>query len=225
MYTTWSAPSPAGKSSEELALIFDGKRDHRLLVIPPLFAEHNTMRRQLVEFMRRLDGAGIDSVLPDLPGWNESSAPLEEQSISSWRKAVLAALERFKANRILAVRGGSLLLPDDVPSFVYGPVAGRRILRAMVRARTVTAQESGRPERIDELLELGRKEGLELAGYRLGPTMIAELDAAEFAPNRQTRVIEQVELGGAPLWLRGDPADDPEQADALGALIAVSLLQ
>jgi len=35
------------------------------------------MRRFTVEVMRRLDNAGIDSFLPDLPGGNESSQALQ----------------------------------------------------------------------------------------------------------------------------------------------------
>ena len=225
MYTTWPASNSKGKHSEEMAVAFDRGRDHRLLVIPPLFGEHNTMRRQLVEVIRRLDGAGVDAFLLDLPGCNESSTKLEEQSIKSWRSAVSIAEKHFGTTHILAVRGGALLVPRGTPSFIYGPVKGHRILRAMVRARTVMAQEAGRTERIDELLASGRKEGLGLAGYRLGPDMIAELDEAEFVPTPQTRLIEQVEIGGSPLWLRAEPTDDPEQADALAALIAVSLLQ
>ena len=49
------------------------------------------MRRLTVEVMRRLDGAGIDCFLPDLPGCNESLEPLEGQEPEDWSDAVISA--------------------------------------------------------------------------------------------------------------------------------------
>ena len=80
MYASWNAPDGAGEHSRELALTFDTGRTARLMILPPLFDEHNKLRRPIVSVMRRLDRAGIDSVLPDLPGCNESPAPLENKS-------------------------------------------------------------------------------------------------------------------------------------------------
>ena len=76
MIAAW--PTPAG---EEYAAAFDKGRAHRLLVLPAWFDEGNKLRHFTVETMRRLDGAGIDSFLPDLPGCNESLAPLETQAL------------------------------------------------------------------------------------------------------------------------------------------------
>src|SRR5690606_34249762 len=71
---------------EEYALAFDEGREARLLVLPALFDEANKLRRFSAEVMRRLDAAGIDTLLPDLPGCNESLAPLEGQTLAGWRE-------------------------------------------------------------------------------------------------------------------------------------------
>ncbi|MEC8178678.1 MAG: hypothetical protein VX072_03345, partial [Pseudomonadota bacterium] len=96
-FVEWPCPAADGETRSEAALVFNRARDARLLVIPPLFEEANKLRRQIVEIMRRLDDAGIDSVLPDLPGCNESPAPLENQSLTSWRAAAAEAADRFQA--------------------------------------------------------------------------------------------------------------------------------
>ena len=75
----WPCPTAAGGETAEYALSFDSARQQRLLVIPALFDEGTKLRRLTVEVQRRLDGAGIDSFLPDLPGTNESRAPLKAQ--------------------------------------------------------------------------------------------------------------------------------------------------
>ncbi|MEL7218652.1 MAG: hypothetical protein AAGK01_09510, partial [Pseudomonadota bacterium] len=85
MISTWNAPLSDGKDSEELLLAFDENRPVRVLILPAWFDEANKLRRFTVEVMRRLDGSGIDSFLPDLPGCNESLAQLSEQTIASWR--------------------------------------------------------------------------------------------------------------------------------------------
>jgi hypothetical protein len=50
-----------------------GEGPTRLLIVPALFDEGNRMRRLTVEVMRRLAASGIASVLPDLPGLQEST--------------------------------------------------------------------------------------------------------------------------------------------------------
>ena len=223
MYASWNAPLGDQGHSQELVLSFEKGRASRLLVIPPLFDEHNKLRRHIVEVMRRLDGAGIDSVLPDLPGCNESPAPLENQSLTDWRAAVREAATHFETTHILAIRGGALLAPERLPGFLYAPAKGRQILRAMLRARTIASREAGREEKVDALLETGRREGLELAGWKLSSAMIAQLEEAEAPADPRLRVIEQATIGGSPLWLRAEPSEDPDQADALAAIIAMEL--
>jgi hypothetical protein len=214
----WTSPS-----GEEYALAFDHGREKRLLVLPAWFDESNKLRRLTVEVMRRLDGAGIDTLLPDLPGCNESTAPLESQTIASWREAAESAASEFAATHALAIRGGAIVAPD-LPGWRYAPINGSQVLRAMLRARTIAAREAGRKETRDGLLEIGRREGLDLAGYRLGAAMIGELESAEpLEPTRQ-RKIAHADLGGAALWLRAEPDHDSAQADALAAIVSMELL-
>jgi hypothetical protein len=219
MIAAW--PSPAG---EEYALSFDKLRARRVLVLPAWFDESNKLRHFTVEVMRRLDGAGIDSFLPDLPGCNESRAPLEAQTVSGWRAEAAEAAAYFSATHVLAIRAGALIAPGALPGWRYAPVAGSSQLRGLMRARVLSAREAGRDEDRDTLLAEGRERGLDLAGYRLGAAMIGDLAAAELAPADQQRDIAQGDLGGPGLWLRAEPEHDPRQADALAAIIAMELL-
>ena len=146
-----------------------------MLVLPALFDEANKLRRLTVEVMRRLDLAEIDSVLPDLPGCNESRQPLGTQTLAHWRQSAVAASTRFGATHVLTLRGGALIAPGDMPGWAYAPVAGRKVLRAMLRARTIAAREAGREETIEALQEQARAEGIELAGWKLGAAMFAQV--------------------------------------------------
>lgn len=215
MIASW--PGPDG---DELAIAFDRGRERRVLVLPALFDEANKLRHFTVETMRRLDAAGFDSILPDLPGCNESLAPLETQSLQGWRDAAEAAARHFDATHVLTIRGGALCAPAELPAWRYAPATGASILRAMLRARVLASKEAGLEETREDLLARGKESGLELAGYRLGAAMIRELDKAEPAGGAALANIAQADLGGAGLWLRAEPDHDPAQADALAALIA-----
>ena len=216
---TWPCPLPGGGVSEEFALSFGKKRRTNVLMIPPLFDEHNKLRAQIVSVMRRLDHAGIDSVLPDLPGCNESSLPLNEQSLSAWRTAVKAAANVLDCTHVLAWRAGALLAPSDLPGWQYAPLSGAKQLRGMLRARTIAAREAGQNETLTDLEQIARTDGLELAGWHLSAEMFSELEAAEPHLGAKQQIIAQTDIGGAALWLRAEPDRDDAQAEALAALI------
>ncbi|WP_240481495.1 hypothetical protein [Novosphingobium fuchskuhlense] len=205
--------------ADEHAVVFDRGRQVRLLVVPPLFEEMNRTRRFLVETQRVLDGLGIDSMLPDLPGCNESLQAFSAQSLRSWRDAMAAAASHFAATHVLAVRGGVLVFPTSLPGWVLEPVKGAAILRQLLRARVLAAKEAGAAESSADLLEEGRNHGLELAGYRLSAALVAGLDAA-IPQDEGQRVIRQSDLGGSPLWLRSEPGEDAAQSAALARLVA-----
>lgn len=219
----WPCPQPGGAIAEEYALAFDRRRDARLLIVPALFDEANRMRRFTVEVMRRLDAAGIDSILPDLPGANESMASLDAQSLGGWRAAMAAAAAHFGATHLLAIRGGCLLAPDALPGWLHAPAKGGSILRQMLRARTLAAREAGREETRDGLTTLALTEGIELAGYRIGAQLFADLEEAEATQREGLSIIEQAMLGGSGLWLRAEPGESREQADALAAIVAMGM--
>ena len=202
---------------------YDQSREHRLLVLPALFDEANKLRRLTVEVMRRLDEAGIDSALPDLPGMNESLVDLGDQTLAAWREGASAAADNFKATHVLALRTGALIAPQHMPGWLYAPQKGAKQLRAMLRARTVAAREAGREEKLEDLQTSARRDGIELAGWQIGATMFAELESAELAAGSGHVSIDQEAVGGAGLWLRAEPDEDADQATSLAGIIAGSL--
>lgn len=219
---TWPCPRPDGGGHvQEYALSFGGGRPHRLLIVPALFDEANRMRRFTVEVMRRLDGAGIDSVLPDLPGCNESLQQLEAQTPASWRAAMAAAAAHFGATHVLGIRGGALLTPGGLPGWHYAPAKPAAILRQLIRSRILTAREAGIAESQERLLEEGLAQGLELSGFRLGAAFLREFQV--LAAPAGTPEIAQDLLGGGGLWLRAEAGEDRAQADALAAILAIGV--
>ncbi|MEM7664346.1 MAG: hypothetical protein AAF250_00685 [Pseudomonadota bacterium] len=212
-----------GKTSEELLVSFDEGRLHRILIMPAWFDEANKLRRLTVEVMRRLDGAGIDSFLPDLPGCNESLAPLADQTIASWSEAAAAAAKAVRATHVLSMRAGALIAPPSLPGWHYAPQTGAKLLRGMIRARTISAREEGREETSGTLMDTGRSDGLTLAGWDIGAEMFRELESAEPQQSEAQHDIPQSTVGGPGLWLRAEPDFDGVQADALAAAIAIAL--
>lgn len=223
MIGTWPCPLPDGRVSDELSVSFKAGRDSLVLIIPPLFDEHNKMRRQLVEVMRRLSAANHDAVLPDLPGWNESLEPLADQTLDHWRKAISEAARFFNATHVLTVRSGSLLSPPVLRGWQYAPHSGAKLVRGMIRARLIANREAGREETSDQLHETGRSEGLTLAGWTLGAELFRELECAQPIQSDLQSEISQDMIGGTSPWLRAEPDEDSKQADALATLIAEEL--
>lgn len=220
MLRTWSAPG----GSEEYALAFGQNNGPRLLILPAWFDESNKLRHFTVEVMRALDRLGIASILPDLPGCNESAATLAEQNLASWHASASHAAEELECSHMLTLRAGASNAPD-LPGWAYAPLAPKSALRALLRARIIASKEAGRDEKREQLLERGKTEGLELAGYRLGAAMIAQLADGELPQQSKLIEISQSDLGGAGLWLRMEPDHDPVQAEALAARIAADLPQ
>ena len=218
MIAAW--PGPDG---DEYALACDRGRECRLLVLPALFDEANKLRHFTVEVMRRLDASGIDCFLPDLPGCNESLAPLEAQTLAGWRQSAEAAAAHFGATHVLSVRGGALCEPDTLPVVRYAPVTGEALLRGLLRARVLASKEAGVDESREALLERGRREGLELAGYRLGAQLVRELEPAEPNGGAALANVAQPDLGGPGLWLRAEPDHSPGQAEALASRVAQAI--
>lgn len=223
MISTWTIPLAEGKTGEELLVSFDRTRTARVLVCPAWFDEANKLRRFTVEVMRRLDSAGIDSFLPDLPGCNDSLAQQAHQTLEGWQAGMQAAAEAVRATHVLAIRAGALLAPDHLPGWHYAPQSGPKLLRGMIRARTIAAREAGREEKAEALLVLGRLEGLVLGGWTLGAAMLRALETAEPALAEGQCEIAQAMVGGPGLWLRAEPDESAGQADALAAIIADSL--
>ncbi|WP_367183306.1 hypothetical protein [Novosphingobium sp.] len=185
--------------------------------------EANKLRHFTVEVMRRLDGAGIDSFLPDLPGCNESGQDLATIEPEDWSTAIHAASRHFAATRVLAIRGGGLLCPPAMAGWHYAPLKGASILKTLLRARIIAAREAGRDENIDDLLANGLEDGIELAGFHLSGEMLRQLQSLVPQTRSEICIVDHATIGGRALWLRAEPDFDPVQADALAAVIVMSL--
>ena len=216
---SWNPPG----GTPELALGCDRGRGLRLLIVPALFDEANKLRRFTVEVMRRLDAAGIDCFLPDLPGTNESLAALEDQTPEGWCNAMFAAGATFAVTHCLALRGGALIAPETLPGWRYAPIKGATILRQLFRARILASREAGHEETQEGLAALGEREGLELSGYRLSAAFLDQFVSLQPPVAAGISEIDQNMLGGPGLWLRAEPDEDRGQADTLAAIVAIGI--
>ena len=219
MHATWTAPD----GNTEFAISFDQQRKNRVLVIPALFDEANKLRRLTIEVMRRLDASGVDCFLPDLAGCHDSMADLSAQSLSNWRTAVALCVEQFGATHVFSLRAGALIAPTGMLGWRYSPVTGSRVLRGLLRARVIAARENGIQETPEDLLSVGRKSGLVLAGYALSAEMVGELADSQANVTSDQIELLQSDIDGAGLWLKAEPDFDAAQADVLAAAIAAGI--
>ena len=207
---------------EEFCLGYGGDSARRILIIPPLFDEMNRMRRVLASAMRDLAGRSVGSVLIDLPGCNESLAPLEHQSLDTWRDAVKACASQLSLTHFASIRGGALIDDGhpDLPHWRLAPVKGASLLKTMIRTRIAGEKEAGNSISEAQLMKQSETAPIELAGNMLNSNMVAQLAAAE--PVAVADLTER-KLGediiGSPLWLRAEPQDD----DAFAANIAADI--
>ncbi|MEE9434331.1 MAG: hypothetical protein V3V15_08845 [Sphingorhabdus sp.] len=210
------------RRDEQLLAFGPADAAQRILIIAPLFDEMNRMRRTLVEAMRLLDGAGIASALPDLPGCNESLALLEEQSLDKWRAAAKAAAGAFAATHILSIRGGALIDDGaaDLPHLRLSPVKGRSLLNMLIRTRIAGDKEAGLTTSAESLADAAMAGPIELAGNRIGPEMSAQLTNAEPADLANYRDIKPADISGQTLWLRAEPQHDAAMAAGLAEELA-----
>lgn len=204
---------------DELCLMAGADHEVRVLLIPPLFDEMNRMRHMLVDVMMLLDDRGIGSLLPDLPGSNESLFPQDQASLTVWKDALTACAGALgHPARIASFRGGCL-----VDSFAQAgqrwrltPAKGSSLLRTMMRTRIASDKEMGLTTSMAELTEAATSQPILLAGNRIGPAMFAELQEAKPAETGDFRVARletdsqpaDARLAGSALWLRAEPDAD-----------------
>lgn len=211
---TWQSPT----GFEEQLLASDCGSSHRLLLVPPLFDEHNKLRHFIVETMRLLEKRQIASFLPDLPGCNESPVSLDGLSLRDWRDFTLEARKHCKATHVLAIRAGCLFAPTLASVAHFAPLTGKALLRSMIRARLLADREAGQDTSRDALVASARENGIQLGGYQLSATMFNELESAD--PAQDAMTISQSGLSGPALWLRAEPSHDAAQAQGLADLVA-----
>ncbi len=134
-----------------------------------------------------------------------------------------AAAEALGATHVLAIRAGALIAPKGLPGWYYAAQSGPKLLRGMIRARTIAAREAGIAESSEALMLQGRDRGLRLGGWRIGAAMFRELETAEPALAPGQSDIAQTQVGGPGLWLRAEPDEDAGQAERLATIIAQGL--
>lgn len=207
----------------EYCLSFGADNAERtILIIPPLFEEMNRTRCMIVEAMRQLPARGIRTYLMDLPGCNESLIPLSLQSLTSWHLAVADAASHLGATHIAAIRGGCLL--DHVvavPRWRLAPVQGATLLKTLLRSRVAGDKEVGVHTTAGQLLADGCTEGLNLAGHRLSPQMLSELETAIPIVTRLVTEAQLDDVAGSLLWLRTEPGENKEMSAAFAARLDI----
>ncbi len=219
-----------------LSYIFGGYDEHvlaygprdaerRILIVPPLFDEMNRTRAVLVGAMRELAAQGVVTLLPDLPGCNESLAPVEQQTLAGWRDAVHACAEQHKASHMASIRGGTLIdAAITLPRWRLAPVKGASLLKTLLRTRVAADKEAGKTSTTESLIAEAPTIGwVELAGYRMGSNMLGELENSEPTDPARTTTVQlgtgDGELWGKPIWLRAEPQEDPDMSVALATAL------
>jgi hypothetical protein len=185
----------------------------RVLIIPPLFDEMNRMRRVLVSAMRALSAFGVASVLPDLPGCNESEAALRDQNLNAWQGAVISASAHFAITHVFSVRGGCLI--DDIPllpKLRLAPVKGKSVLNLLIRSRISGDNEGGLKTTSEQLAAEARMGFADLAGNHINASLWHQLGTAIPVQHPFCDECTVTDIDGSAIWLRAEPQDDPAMA-------------
>ena len=190
-----------------------------ILVLQPLFEEANRMRRVLVEVMRGLAQHGYATVLPDLPGTNDSAIATVDARFEHWAEAVRSVSAEVTPIATIAVRGGALLdgRATGMPHWRLSPETGTRLLRDMVRATAVSAGLKTSDFDIQ-----ARTSPEQLVGNLIHPELYTAINAARFdTVDARTVRLEgdtghaDLHIPGAPPWRRAEPGDDPTLVAAM----------
>ena len=212
----------------------DRARPGRVVVmLPALFEEHNRTRGFTVAICRGLAALGVASLLPDLPGQNESPLATDDVTLDDWRGAVAALVETVGTSgpvHLAAIRGGAILdgAPGSVSVWRLAPIAGRAVLRDLHRAALV----DGKPPAMAPDTGAGPAT---LAGNSIGGSLRSALMADDVltTPPAPVRTVQleadtgdaDVTLPGAPLWRRAEPGNDPTLAQMIAADIAAWIVR
>jgi hypothetical protein len=218
--------------NSEQYLHFGRKHPRQILIIPPFFEEMNRTRWLLLAAMRTLDEARIGTILPDLPGQNESLVPDSGISIAMWGAALerLAAQSGVIIDMVAAFRSGALLddAVDCARRWRMSPEDGPDLLRQLVRTRLAADREAGLSTSRALLMAQARQESIELAGVEMSPALIQELENARLPVHDEVRTVRlegsaapaDAYLNGKPLWRQSEPEEDHWLAQQIAADMA-----
>lgn len=216
----WRGPDDFGQ--REAMLRFGPEDAPLVLVLPPLFEEANRTRYFLVEIMRALAVHGIASILPDLPGTNDSPIPTVDARFGDWQKAIAALPAPVLT---VSLRGSALLDGFAATEFHWrlAPETGARLLRDMIRATAITAGIKA-----GEVEATARTEPTALAGNIVHHTLFTALENAVPTDTGVIRTLRleddagnaDARVAGTPLWRRAEPDHDADLAAVVVADIA-----
>lgn len=206
----------AWSGGRELRLRLGDRDWPTVLIAPGLFEEANRTRAFTVAVMRHLAAAGIASILPDLPGTNESLVPTADARLADWR-AAFAAARPGGCRHAVTIRGGALVATTSIAWHLYqlSPISGATVVRDLRRTRLAAGGK-----------DHGSEDGgptVELAGNLIARAMLGELEAATVpAPARVARLVTEPDgsdarFSGRPLWRASEPDTDDRLAEALAA--------
>ncbi len=180
-----------------------------VLIVPPFAEEMNKSRAMVSRLSRSLAARGVATVVPDLFGTGDSDGDFGDASWECWQDDLQSA-HAWCASRgipvagLLAIRLGAALAVTAAASGRLPPVEravfwqpslnGARHLTQFLRLRLAALLASeGRNATVTMLREAAaRGETLEVAGYRLSPSLVAELDAVtppDWLPSNLGRVL------------------------------------
>jgi len=198
-----------------------------VIMLLPLFDEHNRTRTFGVAIARALAEAGIATALPDLPGQGESTTPTELATLEAWQQAVVAVIDAVSgrgAPHLAVMRGAAVLdgAPGTKSIWRLAPIPGRAVLNDLRRAEAVSGRKDWSAFGLDS-------PPANLVGNELGWPLYAALDAHDAldtrdVPLRTVRLdndpaVADLKLSGTPLWRRAEPGHDA----ALAARLAQDL--
>ncbi len=194
--------------NEELIQRVGRRHPIQILVLEPLFEEKNRTRRLIAQMMRLLDGQGVGTALPDLPGTGESLIGSNALEFGDWMHAVQVVTDMIQPIIIASFRGGCLLDSVTTPAqrWHFAPETGARVVRDLERMRLTSGSDDGG-----------------YGGHRLRPTFVEQLRSAQIVATPNCRVVRldsdpldaAVKVTGTPLWRRAEPGEDADLAQAL----------
>lgn len=196
-----------------------------VLFAPALFEEANRLRAFTVGVMRALAACDIASILPDLPGTNESLVATEDARLDDWRAAFAAAVPPCPTH-VVAMRGGALVdgAADVVGRYHLSPPTGAELVRDLVRARLAGVREGGDALDPAEIDRPGPP--IALSGNLVARDLLVALRVADpVAADRSVRLDSDPraadrKIVGRPLWRLAEPDTDTGFAATLADDIA-----
>jgi len=188
---------PGGR---EAMLRFGPPHGPTMVAALPFFEEANRTRAAMVDVLRQLAVRGIGSILPDLPGTNESLLATSDATLAAWRGAFAAACASVAGPvHSIGWRAGALVDAEaEVASRWYlAPQTGDSVVR-----------ELGRLQRAGG--------GDDAGGNAISAAMMAQLAGAQPTTAGALRVVRldsdpkvaDRKLPGAPLWRAAEPTID-----------------